>query len=141
MAAYNKFEDFVEQLVKGKHNFDAAGDVFKIYLSNTAPSASADAVKADLAEISAGNGYTAGGTDVQNAVSETTGTASVTGVDVVWTASGGNIAQFRYVVLYNDTQTSPADPLVAWWDHGSALDLANTETFTVDFGTSIFTLT
>lgn len=141
MAAYNKFEDFVEQLVKGKHNFDAAGDVFKIYLSNATPSASADAVKADLAEISAGNGYTAGGQDTQNAVSETSGTASVTGVDVVWTASGGNIAQFRYVVLYNDTQTSPADPLVAWWDHGSALDLANTETFTVDFGTSIFTLT
>ena len=139
MAAYNKFQDFVEQLVKGIHNFDAAGHVFKIYLSNTTPSASLDAVKADLAEISAGNGYTAGGEDTQNAVSESSGTASVTGVDVVWTASGGNIAQFRYVVLYNDTSAS--ENLVAWWDHGSALDLAPTETFTVDFGTSIFTLT
>ena len=133
------FQDFTEQLVKGVHNFDAAGHVFRIYLSNTTPSASLDAVKADLAEIAGGNGYTAGGEDVQNTVSETGGTATVAGTDVVWTASGGAIAQFRYVVLYNDTSAS--DNLVAWWDHGSPLTLASSETFTVDFGTSIFTLT
>jgi hypothetical protein len=140
MAVYNKFQDFVEQLLLGKHDFSAAGHVFKVYLSNAAPSASADAVKADLAEISAGNGYTAGGTDVQNTLSETTGTATVAGTDVVFTAAGGSIGPFQYVVLYNDTQTSPADPLVSWWDYGSALTLLDTETFTVDFGASIFTL-
>jgi hypothetical protein len=140
MAAYNKFQDFVEQLVKGKHNFDAAGDVCKVYLSNTTPDAAADAVKADLAEFAGGTGYTAGGTDVQNSVSEAAGTASVIGVDVVWTAGAADWNQFRYVVLYNDTQTSPADPLVAWWDYGTGLTLGNGETFTVDFGSSIFTL-
>lgn len=96
-------------------------------------------MKADLAEIGAGNGYPAGGTDIQNTLSETTGTATVGATDVVFTASGGSIGPFRYVVLYNDTQTSPADPLVAWWDYGSELTLLDTETLTVDF-TSIFTL-
>lgn len=139
MATYNKFQDFVEQLCKGVHQLHAAGHTLKVYLSNAVPSASADATVADLAEITAGNGYTAGGTDVQNDLSETGGTASLTGVDVVWTASGA-VGPFRYVVLYNDTPTSPADPLIAWWDYGSSISLASGETFTVDFGASIFTL-
>lgn len=129
MAAYNKFQDFVEQLLLAKHDFSAAGHVFKVYLSNTAPSASADAVKADLAEITAGNGYTAGGEDSQNTLAEASGTATVTGTKIVWTASGGTIGPFQYMVLYNDTQTSPADPLVSWWDHGSAVTLQIGETF------------
>lgn len=133
MAAYNKFEDFVEQVLLAKHDLSAAGHVFKIYLSNAVPSASADAVKADLAEITAGNGYTAGGEDVQNTLAEASGTATVTGTKVVWTASGGTIGPFQYVVLYNDTQTSPVDPLVSWWDHGSPVTLNDGETFTVKF--------
>jgi hypothetical protein len=141
VAAYNKFEDFVEQLGKGVHQLHAAGHTLKVYLSNAAPSASADAVKADLAEISGGNGYTAGGHDTQNDLTETTGTATVSAVDIVITASSGSIGPFQYVVLYNDTPTSPADPLIAWWDYGSALTLLDTETFTIDFGSnSLFTL-
>ena len=133
MAAYIKFEDFVEQFASAKHDFTAAGHVFKIYLSNTTPSASLDAVKADLAEFAGGTGYTAGGTDVQNTLAESGGTATVTGTKVVWTAGAADWVGFRYVVLYNDTQTSPADPVVAWWDYGSALTLGNGETFTVKF--------
>jgi hypothetical protein len=53
--------------------------------------------------------------------------------DVVFTASGGSVGPFRYAVLYDDTQTSPAKPLIAWWDYGSSITLADTETFTVDF--------
>lgn len=141
MAAYNKFQDFVEQVLTAKHDFTAAGHVFKVYASNAAPSASADAVKADLAEITAVNGYPSGGTDVANTLSETTGTATVAGTDVVWTASGGSFGALQYVALYNDTQTSPADPLVSWWDYGSSITVLDGETFTVDFGASIFTLT
>lgn len=141
MAAYVKFFDFVEQLGLAKHDLSAAGHVFKCYLSNTAPDQTADTVKADLAEISAGNGYTAGGQDMQNGWSESSGTATATAVDIVWTASGGTIGAFRYVVAYNDTQTSPADPLVNYWDYGSSITLNDGETFTVDFGASWFTLT
>lgn len=141
MATYNKFEQFVEDLGSGVHQLHAAGHTLKVYASNATPSASLDAVKADLAEITNENGYPAGGTDVQNDFTQTSGTASLTGTDVVWTASGGTFGPLRYVVLYNDTPTSPTDPLIAWWDYGSSVTPANTETFTVDFSTSIFTLT
>lgn len=137
MAAFNKFQDFVEQLGLKKH--DLHNDVLKVFLTNEAPLV-ADTVKADMAEISAGNGYTAGGEDSQNTYTESSGTGTLAGTDIVWTASGGTIGPFRYAVLYNDTQTSPADPLIGWWDYGSSITLQNGETFTVDFGTSILTL-
>ena len=138
MAAYNKFEDFVEQVLTAIHNFTAAGHVFKTYLSNTTPSASLDAVKADLAEFAGGSGYTAGGADTQNTLSEAGGTATVASTDIVYTATASDWVAFRYVVLYNDTAAS--DNLVAWWDYGSALTLLDTETFTIDFGASMLTL-
>lgn len=140
MVAFNKFEAFSEHLSEGVHQFQAAGHTLRIYLSNTTPDAALDAVKADLAEISAANGYTAGGEDVQNDTSRTAGTTSVTGVDVTWTATGGSFGPFRYIVLYNDTPTSPVDPLIGWWDYGSAISVNATETFTTDFGTSLFTV-
>ena len=112
-----------------------------MFLTNGAPSASLDSIKTDLTEIGAGNGYTAGGDDVQNTYSETGGVGTMAGVDVVWTASGGTIGPFQYVVHYNDTPASPLDPLINWWDHGSAVTLNDGETFTVDFGASIFTIT
>jgi hypothetical protein len=136
MAAFTKFEAFSEALAEKKHNLDS--DTLKIYLSNTAPNAATHAVKADIAEISAGNGYSAGGADTQNATSRSGGTTSVTGVDVVWTASGGSIGPFRYVILYNDTASN--DELIGYWDYGSGITLADTETFTTDFAASMFTV-
>lgn len=138
MASFNKYEVFTENLSKKVHDLDL--DVLKVLLSNTAPNASTHQVKADATEISAGNGYSAGGTDSQAAVSRSGSTTSITGVDIVFTASGGTIGPFRYAILYNDTPTSPADPLIGWWDYGSSITLQSGETFTVDFGTSQFTL-
>ena len=139
MAAYNGFQCFSEDLVEGVHNF--ATNTFKVYLSNATPSASADLVKADLAEISAGNGYTAGGATTTVAVSRSGYTTTVTGTQVSWTATGA-VGPFRYAVLYNDTSAS--DSLIAWWDYGSSISLASGESFTVKFsGTdpgAIFTL-
>ena len=139
MVAFFKFEVFSEHLAEKVHNLDT--DVLKTYLTNTAPNVATHAVKADLAEITAQNGYPAGGTDVQNATSRSGAVTSVTGVDVVYTASGGSFGPFRYVVLYNDTPTSPADPLIGYWDYGSAISTNDTETFTTDFGASLFTVT
>lgn len=137
MASFVKFDVFSENLSEKVHNLDT--DTLKVYLSNTAPNTSTHTVKADIAEISAGNGYTAGGEDTQNATSRTGGTTSVTGVDITWTATGA-IGPFRYAILYNDTPTSPADPLIGVWDYGSSLSLASGETFKVDFGASILTV-
>jgi hypothetical protein len=141
MATYNKFQQFVEDLGVGVHNLATAGDTVKVYASNATPSASADAVKADLAEITPENGYPSGGSDIQQDYSHAAGTATMTGTDVTWTASGGTFGPLQYVAMYNDTPVSPADPLIAWWDYGSAVTPADGETFTVDFGASVFTLT
>ena len=138
MASFNKYQQFVEDLGNKVHDIVGTNDTLKIALTNTAPNAATHAVLADIAEISAGNGYTAGGADTQNDGSESSGTLTVTGVDVVWTASGGSIGPFRYVVLYNDTATG--DALIGWWDYGSSITLLTGETFTVDFGASLFTV-
>lgn len=135
MASYNKFESFVGVLGLGDHHLDT--DTFNVYLSNAAPSASADDVKADLAEITNQNGYTAP-VDTQNGWSEASGTGTMTATDVVVTASGGTVGAFQYVPMYNDTHAS--DALMCWWDYGSAITLQDGETFTVDFGASVMTV-
>ena len=140
MASYEKFEDFVEQLCKGVHQLHAAGHVIECYLSNELPLA-ADTIKTDIAEIAIENGYT-GPEDTQNDVTESpAGTANLTCVDIVVTASGGTVGPFRYVVMFNQTSASPLDALIAWWDYGSAITLQDGETFTIDFGSTTFTLT
>lgn len=132
-AAYNKFEDFTEQLCSGKHDFTAGGHVMKVMLVNSPAPVSTNTVKANLTEIGAGSGYTAGGEDSQNTLAEASGTTTVTGTKIVWTAAGGTIGPFRYPVLYNDTQGTPAKPLVSWWDYSTNLTLQIGETFTVKF--------
>lgn len=143
MATYNKFQDFSEQLVRGVHDWDA--HVFKIALTNTAPVATQTTWNTtDHPAPSAANGYTAGGTATTIAISETTGTTTVTGTQVVFTATAGGIGPFRYAILYNDSATSPADAAIAYWDYASSVTLADTETFTVKFNNTtpgtIFTL-
>lgn len=142
MASYNKFEDFSEQLIRGVHDFDA--HVFKVALSNSAPNAT-DATLSSISQISGTNGYTTGGTATTVTLSETAGTTTLQGTQVVFTASGGTMGPFQYVVLYNDSATSPADALIAWWDYGSPVTLLAGETFTVKFNNAspgaILTLT
>lgn len=131
MAAYNKFNAFAENVYEGVH--DLGADTLKDMLSNAAPVAT-NSVKADLTEITAENGYAAGGTAVTiTGSSQTSGTYKLVGNDVVFTASGGTIGPFQYVTLYNDTPTVPADPLVGFWNYGSSITLQAGETLTVDY--------
>lgn len=144
MATYNKFQDFSEQLARGVHDWDA--HTFKVALTNTAPLATQTTWNTtDHPAPAAANGYTAGGTATTISISESSGTTTVSGTQVVFTASGGQIGPFRYAILYNDTATSPADAAIAWWDYGSpGVTLNDTETFTVKFSNTtpgaIFTL-
>lgn len=135
MASFVKYYDFVEQLGLEQHQLNT--DALNVALTNTAPTLT-HTTKSQITEIASGNGYTTGGQDTQNTWAEATGTATCAATDVTWTATGGAIAQFRYVVLFNDT--NPTDMLVGYWDYGSAVDLASGESFTVDFTTSSFTL-
>lgn len=140
MATVTKFQDFSEQLTRGTFNF--ATNTFKIALTNTAPTA-ANAVLADITQIAAGNGYTAGGNTTTVTLSETGGTTTVQGTAVTFTATGGAIATFRYYVLYNDTAASKN--LVQFWDHGSAVTLNTGDSFVIQFNNTtpgtILTLT
>ena len=137
MATFVKYQCFVEDIGEEVHDFE--NDTLKIALTNTAPTVATDDELADITEIAAANGYSAGGTAVGSTTwTQSGGTATLAGADVVFTASGGAIAQFRYSVLYNDSAAN--DELIAYWDYGSAVDLANGEMFTVDLGASILTL-
>lgn len=131
MASFNKFQAFVENLAEGVHNLGS--DTLKVMLTNTAPVAT-NSVKTDLTEISAGNGYTAGGASATiSSSAQSSGTYKLVLADVTITASGGTIGPFRYAVLYNDTPTSPADPLIGYWDNGSSDTLQDGESVTADF--------
>lgn len=128
-SAWTKYQDFSEQLIRGVHDWDA--HTFKVALTNTAPTNTHTSLS-QITEITAGNGYTAGGNTTTVTISETTGTTTVSGTEVVFTATGA-MATFRYAVLYNDTATSPADALIASFDYGAAISLTNGDTFTVRF--------
>jgi hypothetical protein len=138
MAAFNKFNSFVEALAEKVHNLGS--DTLKVMLTNTAPVAT-NTVKANLTEISAGNGYTAtGNTASVTSSAQTSGTYKlVLGDPATWTATGGSIGPFRYAVLYNDTATN--DELIGWWDYGSSITLASGESFAVDFDPTTGVLT
>jgi hypothetical protein len=134
LASFVKYNQFVEDLASGVHQLQTGtSHVLRVALTNTAPNVATHAVLADITELSTGGGYTAGGISVGTITgAETSGTFKlVGGTDPVWTASGGGFTA-RYAVLFNTTPTSPADPLIGYWDYGSSFTLAAGETFTVD---------
>ena len=141
-ATFVKFQSFIEALGKGVHKLQASGSgghTFKVYLTNNTPNAATHVKKADLAGITEQNGYAA--TDIQQDYSQSGGVGTMTAVDVVFTAVNGSFGPFRYAVIYDDTPTTPdADPLVAYFDSGSSVTTLEGETFTVDFGDSLLTL-
>ena len=134
MATYNKFQPFVEAVCEKKHDF--SGDVIKVALCNAANApAAGNGVLADLTVVSVANLD-----DVVVTISsssQTAGTYKAVATDKTMTASG-SVGPFRYVVLYNDTATN--DDLICWFDYGSEITLASGETFTLDFGTELFSL-
>jgi hypothetical protein len=135
MAAFNKIQDFVEQLGLARHNLNTA--TFKVALarSTDAPSAT-DTVLADITQPT-GTGYAP--IDTLNTWAEAAGTGTMTGTMSVFTAGAGDWQTFRYVMLYNDDTVTPTDQLAGWWDYGSDLQLNNGETFSVKYNNSVTT--
>lgn len=136
MATFTFFDEFKKYIGDGTADLDT--HTFKIVLTNSAPTTGTNTVLADITQIANGNGYTTGGNTLGTVTwAETgggTGIWQFTSADSVWTASGGSIGPFRYVVLYDDTPTSPADPLVGLLDYGSNVTVTTGNTFTVDVG-------
>jgi hypothetical protein len=137
MAAWNKINAFVEHLAEKVHNLGSDTLTVAITAAANAPVAG-NTVLADLTQISYTN--LSARTLTVSASSQTAGTYSLAVSDKVLTASGGTVGPMRYFVVFNDTPTSPADPLIGWYDYGSEITLADGETVTLDFGSSLFTL-
>jgi len=129
MATYNKFEQFTEDLAHGVHNLGSDQLVVALTAAASAPVAT-NSVLLNLTEISYTNLSSRNITT--NTSGQTSGTYELNLTDLVLTASGA-VATFRYVVIYNDAPTSPADPLICWYDYGGDVTLADTETFTINF--------
>jgi hypothetical protein len=138
VAAYNKFNAFVEHMAEKSHNLGSDAITCALTATANAPVAT-NSILTDLTQISYTNLSSRVFTVTTSA--QSSGTFTWLLADLTLTASGGSVAAFQYVVIYNDTMTVPsADGLIAWYDYGSALTLANTETLLIDFTTSTFTL-
>jgi hypothetical protein len=137
VAVFNKHNVFVFDVTQGTHNFATGALTYALTATANAPVAT-NSILANLTQISYTNLSTrVAGSPTTN--SQTSGTYTLLLPDLVLTASGA-VASFQFVDLYNDTPTSPADPLIGWYDYGSAVTLANAETFTIDYTTSTLTL-
>jgi len=131
MAAFVKYNAFIDELSKGGHNLATA--VFKVALTNTAPGAADTVWNTTVAPApAAANGYPAGGNTVTTSSAATTaGTFKLVLADTVFTATAGGIGPFLYAILYN---SSASNKLLGYYQYpGGSISLADTETFTVDF--------
>jgi hypothetical protein len=136
MATFTQFDSFGRDIGNGTIDLDT--HTFKAVLTNTAPVKATSEVLADITQIANGNGYTTGGVTLTSVTWLETGAGTgiwqLTSADFTWTASGGSIGPFRYIVFYDDTPTSPADPLVGFLDYGTNLTVTDTNSFTTDVG-------
>jgi hypothetical protein len=142
MAAYVKYETFVEHLANKTIDAFGTTDTWRAIIHTDAPTVATDTDgQVDLTQIAGNNGYTTNGENITFNSTRSGGTLTATATDVVWTASGGNLGSSttgRYVSIYDDTHT--ANALLASFDYGSTFTVASGETFTLDFGASLFTL-
>lgn len=135
MATFNKHNAWAENMVEAAN---LGTDQFVVYLTNTAPTA-ANSILGDITQVSYTNCSTRNLTTASS--SQASGTYTLALNDLTLTASGGTVGPFRYVGIYDDTVTSPVDPLVGWYDYGSSITLNDTETLLIDFGASVLSLT
>jgi hypothetical protein len=137
-ATFTFFRQFKENLGKGVHNFtsDATCTLTAALMTNANAPVNTNETLSNLTTIA----YTNLSSRVFTSVGfeHTAGTAPLLAGDLVLTASGGAVATFRWIAIYDDDPTSPADPLIGYLDYGSDLTLADTQTLTIDLGASGF---
>jgi hypothetical protein len=140
MATYVKYELGIEKMMEGGN---AGSDTWQLILSNTAPNVATNTTAASATELGTSGGYTAGGVNCTiTSAASTSGTYKLVlaaPASPTWTASGGGFT-FRYVILYNLTQTQ----VIGYWDYGSAVIMngTNADTFTptLDAVNGVFTV-
>lgn len=131
MATPSFFQTYKRDIQNG--TIDADDDSFNLYLTNATPNAATMDTFSDLAGITEENGYTATTLTLTIESDGSTGYRLVNDADESWTASGGSFGPFTHATIYDDTPTSPADPLVMFWAVGSSTTITTGNSFTVDF--------
>lgn len=129
---FNKFDQFSDDLMGGVHNLGS--DALTLMLSDTLPDRT-NTVIANITEIAAGHGYTAGGYILGGVtLTDVTGTTTMTASTVPVSAVGGSIGPFKYFVLYNNTAAN--GPLICWWTSPNEITVADTTTYVFNFDSS-----
>ena len=137
MTTFTKYEPFVEGLMDKLFDLFGITDTLKAVIHSDAPVVATDDELADLTQIS-GTGYTAGGEDTQNDSTRSGGTVTLVCTYMVWTGGAGGFTAGLYISIHDDTSTT--DRLICSYDYGANFTVAAGETFTLDFGASLFTL-
>lgn len=137
-SAFNKFQSFIAAVNNGVHNLSTHQLTIALIAAANPPSSSAHAFIGDLTQIAYTNLSSRNITTTSS--TQSSGTYKLIVQDLLLTASGA-VATFRYVVMYNST--AAGGPLIAWWDYGADVTLANTETFNCDFdqANGVFSMT
>ena len=143
MATFNKVNDLAIDIMNRVHNFST--HTFKYGLSNTDPGsessdprATGNARMANVTEISYSN--VSENREVSGiTLAQGSDDATVDGDDEVLTASGGSVGPFQYVWLFNETAAD--NPIIGYWDYGSALTLNDGETLTISIPTVLLNVT
>ena len=131
MATYHYINALTKNMADGVHNLST--DQLKIAFSNTALTAT-NTKLSNVTQITAAHNYNAGGFNVTTSSSKTSGSTYLLKLaNYVFTASGGSVGPFQYIVLYNSASSGTTNALLGWWDYGSALTLNDGETLTIQF--------
>ncbi len=137
MASFVKVNDFVKNAV---HNIDLESDQIAVALTNTAPgsessnpTADGNGIVGNLTQISYSNCSSRNVTTTSS--TQTSGTYKLVLADLTLTASG-TVGPFRFIYIFDDTVSTPADPIIGYYDYGTSITLNNGDTFTLDFSPS-----
>jgi len=141
MATYVKYDTAIEKLCNKLIDAFGTTDTWRAVIVTDTPAPTTDSIIGDVTQIAGSNGYTTNGENITFNSTRSGSTITATAVDVVWTATGGNLGASttgRWVVVFDDT--AAADDLWCHWDYGSVFTVAVGETFTLDFGATFWTM-
>ena len=141
MPAFVEPDILSEDMANKIHDFNS--DSFRWILSNTTPTVGATFLRTNVTQIATSGGYTAmtdgaGGLATTVSFSRSGQTTTVATTQVVLTATGA-VGPFEWIVLINDTPTSPLNPVVGWVQLTAPVTMALNDTFTIP-ASNVFTI-
>lgn len=133
------YNNFKEVVMEGVFNLASGGHTLKqILVTGYTPNIDTHTVYADVSstEYGSGSGYTAGGSTIsgQDVTQDNTNDRGVfDATDLTYSSLGPlSPATPSHTIMYDDTPSSPADPLIAEWELGTTA--TNGGNYTLQWG-------